>query len=177
MALVRRLARLFTADMHALIDRLEAPEVVLRQAVREMEAELERQIARAKTLSGEIDTARTRLEALEGTRAELDAELDLSFEAGNEALARKLTRRKLETQRRVAELEASRAALEDELADTEACVASSRDELEARKRRSELLGAPVVASEDAAACVHAADIDADDVEIAFLREKQARGRS
>lgn len=177
MALAGRLTRLFTADLHALIDRLEAPGIVLRQAVREMEAELERQTARAKALEAEIGTARTRLEALERTRAELDAELDLSFEAGNEALARKLTRRKLETQRRVAELEARRAALEDELADAQARVASSRDELEARKRRSELLGAPVATAEDAGAYGHAADIDADDVEIAFLREKHARGRS
>ena len=34
MAIVTRLTRLFRADAHAVLDRLEEPEVLLRQAVR-----------------------------------------------------------------------------------------------------------------------------------------------
>ena len=40
MALITRFTRLFTADLHALLDRLEEPDVVLKQAIREMEEEL-----------------------------------------------------------------------------------------------------------------------------------------
>ena len=32
MALITRMARLFTADVHAVLDRIEEPEVVLKQA-------------------------------------------------------------------------------------------------------------------------------------------------
>ena len=37
MALMTRVARLFRADLHAVLDRIEEPEVLLRQALREME--------------------------------------------------------------------------------------------------------------------------------------------
>ena len=39
MALINRISRLFTADMHAVLDRLEEPDVLLKQALREMEDE------------------------------------------------------------------------------------------------------------------------------------------
>ena len=40
MALITRVGRLFRADLHAVLDRVEEPEVLLRQAIREMEEEL-----------------------------------------------------------------------------------------------------------------------------------------
>ena len=40
MALITRVARLFRADLHAVLDRIEEPDVLLKQAVREMEEEL-----------------------------------------------------------------------------------------------------------------------------------------
>ena len=42
MALINRMSRLFTADVHAVLDRIEEPDVLLRQAIREMEEALER---------------------------------------------------------------------------------------------------------------------------------------
>ena len=42
MALITRVSRLFQADLHAVLDRIEEPEVLLKQAVREMEEELAR---------------------------------------------------------------------------------------------------------------------------------------
>ena len=40
MVLITRLARLFRADVHAVLDRIEEPLLLLQQAVREMEADL-----------------------------------------------------------------------------------------------------------------------------------------
>ncbi|OOZ38928.1 hypothetical protein BOW53_13550 [Solemya pervernicosa gill symbiont] len=40
MALINRVTRLFRADMHAVLDRIEEPEVLLRQSIREMEEAL-----------------------------------------------------------------------------------------------------------------------------------------
>ena len=42
MALINRMSRLFTADVHAVLDRIEEPDVLLKHAVREMEEELAR---------------------------------------------------------------------------------------------------------------------------------------
>ena len=41
MALVTRLSRLFQADFHAVLDRIEEPDLQLRQAVREMQFALD----------------------------------------------------------------------------------------------------------------------------------------
>ncbi|MGH8477659.1 MAG: PspA/IM30 family protein, partial [Methylococcales bacterium] len=40
MTLIDRITRLFRADIHDLLDRIEDPSIVLKQAVRDMEQEL-----------------------------------------------------------------------------------------------------------------------------------------
>ena len=41
MALITRISRLFKADFHAVLDQIEEPEQLLRQAIREMEDDLD----------------------------------------------------------------------------------------------------------------------------------------
>jgi phage shock protein A len=41
MALITRIARLFKADMHSLLDSIEEPQSVLKQAIREMSEAIE----------------------------------------------------------------------------------------------------------------------------------------
>ena len=53
MALITRVSRLFQADFHAVLDRIEEPEAILRQAVREMEEELARDEQRSTMLQQE----------------------------------------------------------------------------------------------------------------------------
>ncbi|RLA35148.1 MAG: hypothetical protein DRR11_01080, partial [Gammaproteobacteria bacterium] len=40
MALINRISRLFKADFHAVLDQIEEPEQLLKQAIRDMEDEL-----------------------------------------------------------------------------------------------------------------------------------------
>lgn len=176
MVLVKRISRLFAADVHAILDRLEEPEAVLRHAVREMDAQLARQRQRTRRLRAEIETVRTRLAAREQTRIELDSQLDLAFECGDDALARRLTRRKLETLRLVKDLEARRASLEDGLAEHDALVAANQDRLEGMQQKAEMLGAARVDGGDDGWRAAGRAIDDDDVELAFLREQQMRSR-
>ena len=61
MALIRRVARLITADVHAVLDQIEEPEIVLKQAIREMEEELARQAQHGKWLEREIEGTEARL--------------------------------------------------------------------------------------------------------------------
>ena len=53
MALITRLTRLFRADVHAVLDRIEEPDVLLRQAVRDMEEECGRDAQRVALLGRE----------------------------------------------------------------------------------------------------------------------------
>ena len=82
MALITRVSRLFRADIHAVLDRMEEPELLLKQAVREMEQQI----------AGRRHDLGQRLQ-------ETQEEMDLCFDTGNESLLRALLKRKLETER------------------------------------------------------------------------------
>lgn len=178
MALIGRVTRLITADMHAVLDQLEEPETVLKQAIREMEEELARQTQHGRWLVKEIESIRGRMDACARSLEELDSRLDLCFEAENDALARGLVRRKLETTRLRESLEARLATLNDEHAEHDALVADNREQLEGMRRKAEIL----CADNEVAGCPRDAgtagsSIDEADIEIAFMREKQRRAAS
>ncbi|ABC27833.1 hypothetical protein HCH_00945 [Hahella chejuensis KCTC 2396] len=96
MALITRLTRLFKADMHAVLDRLEEPDALLRQAIREMEEEVSQNARRLQAKEFEIQQVNGRVKEVEKSLGGLEGQLDLCFEAQNEKLARNLLRRKLE---------------------------------------------------------------------------------
>lgn len=177
MALIRRVSRLFTADMHAVLDQIEEPEIVLKQAIREMEEELARQTQRSKWLQKEIESTGKQFDAILKTQKEIDSKLDLCFENDNDTLARKLTRRKLETQRLAEHLDAKHVALKAESEEHESVVAGNRDQLEGMRQKASLLGSDTVAPGDFSGEQSFDQIDDDEVEIEFLREKQARAKS
>ena len=106
MPLIDRFTRLVSADLHALIDRIEEPELLLRQAVRE-----------------------------------LDDELDVCFRSGEEALARGLVRRKLETERRAKLNAARREAALKAHAELEATLAEDARTLEQMRQKLDVLTA------------------------------------
>ena len=58
MALISRVSRLLRADLHAVLDHLEEPDVLLRQAVREMEEALAGDTARLQRLRREHEQDR-----------------------------------------------------------------------------------------------------------------------
>ena len=176
MALIKRVSRLFTADMHAVLDQIEDPEIVLKQAVREMEEELARQIQRSKWLASEIETADKRIAALADSRSELETKLDLCFENGSEELARKLIRQKLESTKHTKRQEDKKAELEDQLTQHQQLIAVNEDQLEGMRQKAAIFSTEeYVAGADRPGGF--ATIDDDEVELAFLREKQARAQS
>ena len=71
MALITRLSRLMRADLHAVLDRVEEPEVLLRQALREMQEELARDQQRQRLLGRERDQ-------LDARAAELEQALEIN---------------------------------------------------------------------------------------------------
>lgn len=173
MALIKRLSRLFAADLHAVLDQIEEPEALLKQAVREMEEELARRAARLKALERERATLAKRRGELERTLTELDEKLDLCFAAGNDELARKLTRRKLLTvaleQRHVARGE----ALDEDLATLRGELGSQQDQLELMRQKVELFAIDERGGRGERGDAEPAVSD-EELEVAFLKEKRAR---
>jgi phage shock protein A len=173
MALIRRVSRLFAADMHAVLDQIEEPDIVLRQAIREMEEELARQHQRRKWLGAEIEAVSGKFEGFEALVQDLDAKLDVAFANGNETLARRLIRRKLETALFAEQSAAQRQALAGQLEELDILLDTNTDRLEGMRQKAALLAADC-SNPDRTGDTRASGVDDDDVEIAFLREKQAR---
>jgi len=178
MALITRVSRLFQADLHAVLDRIEEPDVLLRQAVREMEEELVCDEQRIKILNHEhgqlVSRHRDITQSLEG----IEAELDVCFESGKDDLARALIRRKLEAQRFSRFLTRKHETLESTLAGLRSRVDENRTRLDSMRQKAELL-----AEDNAPACheepwaMPDTSVRDEDVEVAFLQERQKRGLS
>lgn len=177
MALITRFSRLFSADLHAVLDRLEEPEILLKQAVRDMEEELARMRADVLGARTELQRIAQQQTRLDGRLTDLESELDVCFAAGEETLARSLVRRKLETERLRQTLTNRRDALVERLAELEPTIAANDRHLSAMREKVEVLGER---HETPCSAVPGCDdiaVGSDEVEVAFLREQQRRVRS
>jgi phage shock protein A len=178
MALITRVSRLLRADLHAVLDLVEEPEVLLRQAVREMEEELARDEQRIKVLTREHGQLVNRHSEIQQSLEGVEAELDVCFESGKDDLARALIRRRLEARQFTRFLTRKHEALETTLAGLRDRVNENRSRLDSMRQKAELL------AEDNAPARHeqgwstpGTSVRDEDVEVAFLRERQQRGLS
>ncbi|MTW21781.1 PspA/IM30 family protein [Allochromatium palmeri] len=116
MALITRLSRLLRADLHAVLDRLEAPELVLAQAIREMEQTLDLERRQLHRLERELQRLRERESEQERVLEQNGQALDDCLAAEREDLARPVIRRRLETEGRLEALRTRRREAETEQA-------------------------------------------------------------
>jgi phage shock protein A len=172
MALINRLSRLFAADLHAVLDRIEEPDVLLKHAMREMEEELAHGEHQQRQLESECATLDERYRDMQELIAKIGEQLDVCFANGNDELARKVLKRRLETERLLQHVAARRAALDKALATHGAALQTHREQLDVMRQKAELVavaptgGDPVDHPEFA--------VGDDEVEVAFLRERQQR---
>lgn len=179
MALITRISRLFKADFHAVLDQVEEPELMLRQAIREMEEDLDTREQRLRIAACEQQELRRRRDDLGRSLQDLDGQLDLCFESQKPELARTLVRRKLETQRLEKHLGDRAATLEGYLDEQRATLEEHRMTLDGLRQKSEILGRRPQRPEGGGATdPFARDlaISDDEVEVAFLREQSKRAR-
>ena len=182
MALITRLTRLFRADLHAVLDRIEEPDVLLRQAIREMGEALSRDLQRAKLLEHEKAQLAARAADLAQSLADLEEELNVCFDSANDDLARRIIRRRLETQRLLKALDGKRETLAQDLEQLESRLSDNRSRLDSMRQKAELL-----AEDDADACcedrwvvpgaLSGITVRDEEVEVAFLREQRKRRAS
>ncbi len=178
MALITRLSRLFQADLHAVLDRIEEPQALLRQAVREMEEELACDEQRVRGLEHELRQLVHRQSENSQLLTDLDDELDVCFDSGKDDLARALIKRKLETVRLKKFLSGRREVQERTLSGLKTRLHEHRTRLESMRQKAELLAEERAAdSHGDGWCTPAIAVCDEDVEVAFLREKQKRSQS
>jgi phage shock protein A len=176
MALVTRLSRLFQADFHAVLDRIEEPDLQLRQAVREMQFALDHDRQRLQLLQHEAEQLDKRCASFSGKLQTLDEELDLCLAAAEDELARDLVRRKLVVDKqcqaareRAEAIESQRQALTRQIDEQNQQLASMAQKLELLVSSDEAVAGANIAAGDV--------IRDEEIEIALLREKQRRATS
>ena len=174
MALITRISRLFTADVHAVLDRIEEPQAVLQQAIREMTEELAQGERQLRWFNTEGQQLQQRLSDLSDQIAALEGELDLCFAAEEEDLARSLIKRKL-----VAEQSRSQASQQLDNIDREHKALSSllveqRQSLADTRQKADFLVDVPPTGRNSTIPADASGISQDVIEVAFLKEKQRR---
>lgn len=182
MALITRVSQLFRADVNAVLDRMEEPEILLRQAVRDMEDALTKDDQRLKVIELEQKQIVSRQGELEQRLDQVTEELDLCFHSGNEALARNLLKRKLESERYLNYLTGKQQEFQEVGAALKRRIDENRSRLESMRQKAELLVGPekdgaLQNSWNETDFMGRFSVNDDDIELALLREKQRRTRS
>jgi phage shock protein A len=174
MTLIMRITRLFKADMHGLLDLLEEPEAVLKQAVRDMESEIgqgQQTLAERRQREARLRRASTQLES---SIHAYEEQIDIAFEAQNDDLARTFIRKKLEAENR---LQATVRAIAEMAAETDAMQNRLRDQqaqLDAIIAKMPLSAGEPSSPEPPVGSAAPSGVAEEDVEAAFLREKRKR---
>lgn len=177
MALITRFTRLFRADLHAVLDRVEEPDVLLKQAVREMEEDTARDEHHIKVLTRVLGQVNARQSDLKQSLDQIDDEMDVCFDSGKDDLARALIKRKLEAQQLLKVLSRKHQSLLDSVTELKSRFDQNRERLHAMRQKAELLAEEDTCHREQPWTVPHITIRDEDVEVAFLREKQQRSLS
>jgi phage shock protein A len=160
--------------MHGLLDLLEEPEAVLKQAIRDMEYEIEQgQQALAERLRS-VERLRRTSDHLESSINTYEGRTEIAFEAQNDDLARTFIRKKLEAENR---LQAIVRAIADMTAETEARQHRLREQqaqLDAIVAQMPLYAGEQSHTEPPVDSAASSGVAEEDVEAAFLRAKRQR---
>jgi len=173
MALVNRLSRLFQADFHAVLDRIEEPDIQLKQAVREMQLALDQDEQRLNLLQHETEQLNKADIAASEALLTFDEELNICLAAEKEDLARDLIRRKLTSEKQQLSIKQQSEIIESQIKRLDKQINQQHQQLTSMKQKLELL----VDDENRGVIgqfSHADNIRTEEIEIALLREKELR---
>jgi phage shock protein A len=176
MSLFSRFGSLLRADMHAVLDRIEEPEALLRQALREMEEALAEDCHADATLRVEAERLeRRRAEMLEAA-ADAQREIQRSLAASREDLARASIRRRLEHEALARVLERRLRDLGEQRAQLARRIEERKPRLDAMRQKAELL-ARVPPPADGLCDTPRPVIREEDIELALMAERERRAAS
>lgn len=173
MALITRLSRLFHADINAVLDQLEEPELLLKQSIREMEESLNNDERQLKLLDLEQQQHNQKQQELTQTLTDLEQQIALCFKSGKADLAKVLIRRKLENKQYQSVVTRKSAKAEEASSQLQSLIQEQQSQLNSMKQKAEIFNqtnadnsAPT--SWDS----NTFSIQDEDVEVAFLHEQQ-----
>ena len=168
MALIHRIATLFTADVNAVLDRLEEPDLVVQQSLRDMAAALAGTRRRVTDLERQVTDIDARVTELDTQSDALATELEVCLDADDDQLARSVIRRQLQAQSLAGALRSRRSVLSKELDELQQDMHRQSEALAELEQKSDVLRKPL--------CVSGAQttVADDQIEVALLKAKNAR---
>jgi phage shock protein A len=173
MALITRLNKLFQADMHAVLDKIEEPEALLKQAIRDMEAAATLEEKQLRLCELEQEQLGKKAQQLSETLAELDGKLALCFQADKDDLARSVVKRKLECQQALTHATETATALAEKTQRLTKQLGEHQTQLVEMKQKADVFASePGSKATGSGAWDNPATLREEDVEVAFLCEKQ-----
>lgn len=180
MTIMSRIERLFKADAHGVLDWLEDPEAILKQSVRDMEAEIAQGEQRLAELSRKADKLHAFVATLAAKRSELEDQINICFEEDNAELARTFIRKKLESEKRLKTAESLVTDVVAKQAAQQQKLKQQREQLEAIVEKMQLFvhDACETVQQESVSTFDAAStaVSDEEVEIAFLHEKRRRAQ-
>ena len=175
MAILTRLARLLKADLHALLDRMEAPDILLQQSLRDMEAELQQAGQQQQQRQQQRQQMERLQHNLEQQLQQQQSELDLCLAEANDTLTRVLLRRTLETRQQLQLLQARQQDLQALIEQAEQELREQQAAFTNLQAQAECWLAPE--QQTPQSTLTAPQITDADIELALLKAKRERSLS
>lgn len=174
MAILTRLSRLFQADFHGILDRIEEPDLQLKQAVREMQFALDHDKQRLEYLQHENEQLEKVTVTTTNAIKEFNQELDICIAEEKDELARDLIRRKLIANKQIQLIEHKKETLTKTIQTLTHQVGEQSQQVEAMKQKLAILVSEESQFDPTNLHQHES-IRQEEIEIALLKEKQLRG--
>ncbi|OUR73613.1 hypothetical protein A9Q78_02765 [Methylophaga sp. 41_12_T18] len=172
MTLITRLSRLFHADVNAVIDQLEEPELLLKQAIREMEETLNNDERQLKLLNLEQQQHQKKQQELAENLTQLEQQIALCFKSDKTDLAKKLIRRKLETEQFQSAIMVIADKTEDTIKHLHTQLQEQQSQLSSMKQKADIFSQTTTDTSASTTYNDHAAVQDEDVEVAFLHEQQ-----
>lgn len=184
MTIITRMSRLFKADFHRVLDHIEEPEALLRQAIREMQINLDTAQINLSKSEQRNQELTGRLTELEQSIEDIDTQLDLCFESKKEDLARGLVKRKLEANALKKQLDGQQLKLNQSINQQQEAFAQNQLSFEHLRQKADALTTHEIGCSGDTSCFDSVLADSGctrvqdaDVDVAFLHEKKLRSAS
>lgn len=172
MTILTRIARLFKADIHGILDSLEEPEIILKQAVRDMQDEIDKATANIDALTRQQDGLQEKYQTLTESIHELQQQLHFCLAENNDTLAKSVLRKKLHAELSLNEVARQTKCVSDErrlkIKETD----ERKEKLQAIRDKLTLFTDQSEPGNSSTVCGSSAPISQDDVDLALLYEKQ-----
>ena len=178
MAVLNRFTNLLSADMHAVLDRLEDPLASLKLAVRDMECALTDSNRDLLELRRDSELLGRQKQLCSEQLADLKRQLDTCFESEQDALAKSVLRNKLRKEKQSAALSQALTDNEQTIREQEKSLRENEQRLAAMREKLALVSQQRD-TQNATAFQYGDDeptVSDEDVEVAYLQEKQKRAR-